>query len=47
MGEDELIDVFGKIIEDIRTFAMPALRSVANGENFAQRWKAGNGWVIS
>ncbi|HEY7886812.1 MAG TPA: nucleotidyl transferase AbiEii/AbiGii toxin family protein [Steroidobacteraceae bacterium] len=47
MGEDELIDGFGKIIEDIKTFAMPAFRSLASGEKLAQQWKAGNGWVIS
>lgn len=47
MGEEELIDGFGKIIEDIKTFAMPAFRSLASGEKIAQQWKAGNGWVIS
>jgi hypothetical protein len=47
MNEDELIDGFGMIIEDIKTFAMPAFRSLASGEKIAQQWKAGNGWVIS
>jgi hypothetical protein len=44
---EELVDGFGKIIEDIKTFAMPAFRSLASGEKIAQQWKAGNGWVIS
>ncbi len=47
MGEDDLIDAFSNIIEDLKNFAMPALRSLARGEKFAQQWKAGNGWVIS
>jgi len=47
MGEDDLIDAFSKIIEDLKNFAMPALRSLARGEKVAQQWKAGNGWVIS
>lgn len=47
MDEDELIDGFGKIIEDIKTFAMPAFRSLASGKKVAQRWKSGNGWVSS
>ncbi|HKR42427.1 MAG TPA: nucleotidyl transferase AbiEii/AbiGii toxin family protein [Paraburkholderia sp.] len=47
MGEDDLIDAFSKIIEDLKNFAMPALRSLAREEKFAQQWKAGNGWVIS
>ena len=47
MNEDELIDQFGMIIEDIKTFAMPAFRSLASGEKVAQQWKAGNGWSLS
>lgn len=47
MGEEELIDRFGKIIEDIKTFAMPAFRSLASGDKIAQQWRTGNGWVIS
>ena len=47
MGEDDLIDAFSKIIEDLKNFAMAALRSLALGEKFAQQWKAGDGWVIS
>ena len=44
-GEFQLI--WTAVIEDIKTFAMPAFRSLASGEKIAQQWKAGNGWVIS
>jgi predicted nucleotidyltransferase component of viral defense system len=47
MGEDDLIDAFGEIVEDLKNFAIPPLRSLAHGENLAQHWKAGSGWVIS
>lgn len=47
LGEDDLIDAFSKIIEDLKNFSMPALRSLALGEKFPQQWKAGNGWLIS
>jgi predicted nucleotidyltransferase component of viral defense system len=45
IGEGELIDEFGRIVDDIRIFAMPVFRSLARGEKFAQQWKAGRGWV--
>jgi hypothetical protein len=44
-GENELIDEFGRIVDDVKAFAMPVLRSLASGERLAQRWKAGRGWV--
>ena len=47
IGENDLIDAFGKIIEDLKVFVMPALRSLARGEKHSQHWKAGNGWVVS
>lgn len=47
IGEDELTDTFGKVVEDLKIFAMPALRSLARGEKFEQLWKAGKGWVAS
>lgn len=47
MGENDLIDAFDKIIEDLKVFVVPALRSLARGEKLAQHWKAGNGWVVS
>jgi predicted nucleotidyltransferase component of viral defense system len=45
MGEDELTDAFGKVITELRIFALPLLRSLARSEQLAQQWKAGNGWV--
>jgi hypothetical protein len=45
IGEKELIDEFGRIVDDVRTFAVPALRSLANGERLTKQWKAGRGWV--
>jgi predicted nucleotidyltransferase component of viral defense system len=45
MGEDQLTDAFGKVVEDLKIFAMPVLRSLARGEKLTQQWKAGNGWV--
>jgi predicted nucleotidyltransferase component of viral defense system len=45
MGEKELVDALGRIVEDIKTFAMPALRSLAGHEKLARQWKAGHGWV--
>ncbi len=45
IGENELIDAFGRIVDDVRVFAMPVLRSLASGERLAQQWIAGRGWV--
>ncbi len=45
VGEGELVDAFGRIVTDLRSFAAPMLRSLARGERFAQSWKAGQGWV--
>lgn len=45
IGESELIDEFGRIVDDLEHFAMPALRSVARGEKLTKQWKAGRGWV--
>lgn len=45
IGEIELIDAFGRIVDDVRIFAMPVLRSLASGERFTKQWKAGQGWV--
>jgi hypothetical protein len=47
MGEDDLIDAFGKVVADLEVFAMPALRSLARGEKLAQQWEASKGWVVS
>jgi predicted nucleotidyltransferase component of viral defense system len=45
IGEDQLTDAFGKVVEKLETFATPLLRSLAHGEKLMQQWKAGNGWV--
>lgn len=45
IGEGELIDTFGKVVEDLKIFALPALRSLARSEKFEQQWKAGKGWI--
>jgi hypothetical protein len=47
MGDDQLIDAFGKVLQDLKIFAMPVFRSLARGEKLAQQWKAGKGWVSS
>jgi hypothetical protein len=47
IGEAELTDAFGKVIEDIKIFAMPLLRSLALGEKLTRQWKAKIGWVHS
>jgi len=44
IGEQELADVFGKIVEDLRAFVLPMLRSPNRGESAAQYWKGGSGW---
>ena len=47
MGESELIDAFGRVVDDVRIFAMPALHSLASGETHSKHWKAGRGWVAA
>ncbi|MBC8024632.1 MAG: nucleotidyl transferase AbiEii/AbiGii toxin family protein [Steroidobacteraceae bacterium] len=45
IGETELVDAFGRIVDDLKIFAMPALNSLANSERLSKHWKAGRGWV--
>jgi hypothetical protein len=45
MGEEHLADSFGKVVEDLILFAMPALHALTSGKKLAQTWKAGTGWV--
>jgi hypothetical protein len=45
IGETELVDAFGRIVNDVKVFAMPALQSLASGERLKKQWKAGQGWV--
>jgi len=47
IGEGELTDEFGKVVEDLKIFALPVLRSLARGEKLTKQWKAGSGWVAS
>lgn len=47
IGEDELVDAFGNVVEEIRTFAMPALFSLSRGELLTKVWRAGKGWIPS
>lgn len=47
LGEYEFIDAFGQVIDDIKVFAMPVLRSLARSEKLTQRWRAGRGWTAS
>jgi hypothetical protein len=47
IGEGRLADTLGIVIEDLKNFAIPALRSLASGEKLTQQWKAGSGWVAS
>ena len=46
MADDHLIDAFGKVLADLKIFAMPVFRSLARGEKLTQHWKAGKGWVF-
>jgi predicted nucleotidyltransferase component of viral defense system len=46
MGEEHLADSFGKVVQDLIVFAMPALRSLTSG-TLTQKWKAGTGWLSS
>src|SRR5882757_6551223 len=45
IGEEQLTDAFGKIVEEIKVFALPALRSLARNDKFAEQWRAGTGWI--
>ena len=46
IGEENLIDSLGKIVGEIRAFAMPALVSLARGETLIRGWRAGKGWIL-
>ena len=47
IGETELIDEFGKIVNDVKVFAMPALHALYGGQRLKKQWKAGRGWVAA
>jgi hypothetical protein len=44
IGEDGLIDALGRVVSDLKIFALPALQAVAGGRKLAQQWEAGTGW---
>lgn len=45
IGENELADGFGRVVEDIRIFAMPVFRSLARDERLTNSWRAGR-WIV-
>jgi predicted nucleotidyltransferase component of viral defense system len=47
IGEEELVDSLGRIIDEIKVFAMPVFSSLANGKALEQEWRAKKGWVLS
>ena len=47
IGEEHLTDAFGKVIEDLGIFAMPAFRALTSGAKLTRQWKAESGWVAS
>jgi predicted nucleotidyltransferase component of viral defense system len=47
MGQRELEDAFGKIVNDLRIFVTPLLRSLTGGEHLNQVWKPDYGWAHS
>jgi predicted nucleotidyltransferase component of viral defense system len=47
IGEENLVDSLGEIVDDIRGFAMPAFSSLARGKALTQEWRAGEGWIPS
>ncbi|MEJ1966779.1 MAG: nucleotidyl transferase AbiEii/AbiGii toxin family protein [Gammaproteobacteria bacterium] len=46
IGEDDLVDAFGKVVEDLKNFVVPVFRSTSRDEKLARHWKAGGGWVV-
>jgi len=44
IGELELADAFGRIVEDLRGFVLPILRSMNRGEADEQHWRSGVCW---
>lgn len=44
IGENELVDTLGRVVGDLKIFAMPLFHSLANGDKFTLQWKAEKGW---
>ena len=47
IGETRFTDGFDKIVEDLKSFVLPLLHSLARNEKLTRQWKAGKGWVGS
>lgn len=47
VGEDKLVDALGNVVNEIKAFAMPVLRSLARGDTLRRQWRAGRGWIPS
>jgi hypothetical protein len=45
IGEDLLVNHFGKIVDDLRNFATPVLSALARREVLSAQWKAATTWV--
>lgn len=45
IGEDELVDAFGNVVQEIKAFATPAFSSLARGKPMIRQWRAGRGWI--
>lgn len=45
IGEDQLTNAFGTVVEELNAFAMPALRALSRQEKLTKQWKAGRGWI--
>lgn len=45
IGEGELVNGFGSVVDAIRDFAMPVLTSVSRSEVLTKKWRAGQGWI--
>jgi len=41
IGENQLADVFGEVVEDLRLFVLPLLR----GDDAGSHWQPGKGWI--
>jgi len=45
VGQSDLTDSFADLIEELRIFVLPLLRTPARGERRTREWKAGEGRV--
>jgi predicted nucleotidyltransferase component of viral defense system len=46
IGDNELAGQLGKIIQDLKIFAIPLLGSLSGEERTARQWKHGQGWMM-